>query len=248
MDTLCFPLLWNGSTLPNMVLTIGNTKGGVGKSTLAVNFAVALARLGGDVLLIDGDSPQETALTFTQLRADRGVSDYTAIALHGSAIRTQIRQQLAGKYRFIVIDVGGRDTSSLRAALTVSQLVIIPAVPRSFDLWGVDSTAELVREAREVNDDLRAVAVLNLADYQGSDNKEALELLAGIDGIEVSPHSLVRRKAYPNAAALGLSVLEHSDSSNPDGVAKAKHEFSSLFDSLALSKKGTHDNRAKTLV
>jgi chromosome partitioning protein len=36
-----------------MILTVGNTKGGVGKTTLAVNIAIARSLLGGsDVLLI----------------------------------------------------------------------------------------------------------------------------------------------------------------------------------------------------
>jgi chromosome partitioning protein len=47
-----------------MILTIGNVKGGVGKTTLAVNFAIARAASGRDVLLIDGDE-QGTARTFT---------------------------------------------------------------------------------------------------------------------------------------------------------------------------------------
>jgi cellulose biosynthesis protein BcsQ len=53
-----------------MILAVGNTKGGVGKTTLAVNLAVALALAGRDLLLVDGDE-QGTALTFTELRAER---------------------------------------------------------------------------------------------------------------------------------------------------------------------------------
>jgi hypothetical protein len=63
-------------------------------------------------------------------RPDAG---YTAVSLRGSAIRTQARQ-LAPKYNHIIIDVGGRDTGSLRAALTVAELVVVPVQPRSFDL------------------------------------------------------------------------------------------------------------------
>lgn len=210
-----------------MILTVGNVKGGVGKTTLAVNLAIALSRQGHDVLLIDGDE-QGTALAFTEIRSSykNGNPGYTAVALHGAAIRSQVRQ-LAPKYADIVIDVGGRDTGSLRAALTVAELVLIPVQPRSFDLWGVDQTADLIREAREINDQLRAVAVLNSADSQGKDNDAAADALREISGIELAPAMLVRRKAFPNAAASGLSVLEHND-------PKASEEFIRLLDFLAV--------------
>ncbi|RZT91079.1 CobQ/CobB/MinD/ParA family nucleotide binding protein, partial [Advenella incenata] len=38
-----------------MIVAIANTKGGVGKTTLAVQIAIARARAGRDVWLIDGD-------------------------------------------------------------------------------------------------------------------------------------------------------------------------------------------------
>src|SRR3546814_5718785 len=70
-----------------MILAVGNTKGGVGKTTLALNLAVARALAGRDLLLVDGDE-QGTALTFTELRADRlGQAGYTAVALTGAALR-----------------------------------------------------------------------------------------------------------------------------------------------------------------
>jgi len=210
-----------------MIIAVGNVKGGVGKTTLAVNLAIALARQGRDVLLIDGDE-QGTAMAFTELRSAQkdGKPGYTAVALHGKAIRDQTRQ-LAPKYSDIVIDVGGRDTGSLRAALTVAETVIIPVQPRSFDVWGVDQTAELVRDARHINERLRALVVLNNADSQGKDNDAAADALRGIEGIELTPHVIVRRKAFPNAAASGLSVLEHDD-------PKASEELARLIESLAV--------------
>src|SRR3989440_7075315 len=100
-----------------MILTVGNTKGGVGKTTLAVNIAIARSLVGSsDVLLIDGDE-QKTALTFTELRSSQlGTTGYTAVSLSGAALRTQVRQ-LAPKYTDIVIDVGGRDLTLIRIFL-----------------------------------------------------------------------------------------------------------------------------------
>lgn len=191
------------------IVVVGNVKGGVGKTTLAVNFAIARSKRNRDVLLIDGDE-QATAQSFTQLRAESfgGNPGYTAIGLQGAAIRTQSRQ-LDGKYQEIVIDVGGRDTGSLRAALTIANTLIVPVQPRTFDVWALDSLASLIEEARSINSHLRVRTVLNSADPQGTDNEEAAKQILDLGGFNLMETFIVRRKAFANAASAGLSVLEY---------------------------------------
>src|SRR5690242_14261963 len=125
-----------------MIVTVGHTKGGVGKTTIAINLAIARAVSGQDALLVDGDQ-QGTASQFSQLRAElQGATGYTVVQLLGSAVRTQVRA-LREKYEDIVIDVGGRDTGGLRAALTISDVLLVPIQPRSFDIWALDQLALL---------------------------------------------------------------------------------------------------------
>jgi len=119
-------------------------KGGSGKTTVATNLAVMRSAVGQDLLLIDADD-QETASDFTILRNERvpGGAGYTSIKLTGPAVRTET-MRLAGKYADIIIDTGGRDTTSQRAALSVAHILLVPFVPRSFDVWTLEKVGALV--------------------------------------------------------------------------------------------------------
>ena len=190
-----------------MKIVVGGIKGGSGKTTVATNFAVLSAQ-DQDVLLIDADD-QETATDFTVLRNERRVdgAGYTCIKLTGAAVRTET-QRLARKYATILIDTGGRDTTSQRAALTVADILLVPFVPRSFDLWTLEKVSSLVEEMRTANPDLMAYVFLNRADPRGQDNEESVEMLKEAPGLEFLQTPLGTRKAFSNAAAQGLSVVE----------------------------------------
>jgi chromosome partitioning protein len=195
-----------------------------------VNIATALAHRGQDVLVIDGDE-QGSAATFAEIRAeiaDKAV--FATIRLQGVAIRQQIKR-LRGKYDEIVIDVGGRDTGSLRAALTVADVFLVPFQPRSVDLWTGAQIGALVAEAKTVNESLRAYSILSLADAQGRDNEDAAEALRAIDGIEALPFAVGRRKAFPNAFSNGLGVIEQTPAD-----LKAVNELLSVVGALYTQK------------
>lgn len=193
-----------------MILTVGNTKGGVGKTTLALNIAVALALEGRDVWLIDGDR-QGTAQDAIAIRADRGHTPGISCAAYpdGPVLRAQVQQQ-AHKFDDIIIDAGGRDSTALRAALTLSDVLLVPFQPRSFDVWSLSQIVALIDEARSVRDGLRACAVLNCADpgEASTDNADAAEAVVDFPQLELLPTPLRRRKSFANAAGQGLSVLE----------------------------------------
>ena len=193
-----------------MILTVGNTKGGVGKTTLALLIAIERARSGRNVWLIDGDR-QGTAQTAISIRAESGAEPGIACATYpdGPTLRAQVRQQADG-FDDVIIDAGGRDSTALRAALVLSDVLLVPFAPRSYDVWALDDIAGLVDEARSVRDGLRALAVMNLADpgNASSDNTDAAAAVADVEQFEYLPTMIRRRKAFANAAGAGLSVAE----------------------------------------
>lgn len=209
-----------------MIVTVGNTKGGVGKTTLAVNLAIARAMAGRDVWLIDGDR-QGTAQTAISIRAEAGRTPGIACASYpdGPTLRAQVQQQ-AAKFDDIIIDAGGRDSTALRAALVLSDVLLVPFQPRSYDVWALNDIAALVDEARSVRDGLRCFAILNCADpgENAADNADAAAAVAETPQFDYLPTPLRRRKAFANAAGAGLCVLELKPQD-----AKASAELNSLI-------------------
>lgn len=210
------------------IVTVGGIKGGSGKTTVATNLACIAAGQGADVLLVDADN-QETAFDFTNARkADMpDAPAYTCVKLTGASVRTEVLA-MKGKYEHIIIDAGGRDTTSQRAALSVSNTLLIPCKPRSFDLWAVENVAQLVDEARIINPDLRALVFLNQTDPrgQGAENRETADELIKFASLQYLDAPLGSRKAFGHAASMGLSVVELGrEHFNP----KAVDEIAALF-------------------
>lgn len=215
-----------------MIITIGGIKGGSGKTTIATNLCVWLSKKGGDILLVDADD-QETATDFTAWREEtlNGDTGYTAIKLTGDNVRSQI-QKLTEKYHHIVIDTGGRDTTSQRSAIMASDVYLLPFNPRSFDIWTVTKVQNLIREIRSVKPtELKAFAFLNRADFRGSDNKDASENLASMEDIVFIDAPLGNRKVFSNAASKGLSVFELLPL-DEKGVFEASELFSKIFTNI----------------
>jgi chromosome partitioning protein len=207
-----------------MIVVVGGIKGGSGKTTIATNLAIIKALNGSDLLLIDADD-QETATDFSILRNDVAAARprYTNIKLTGAAVRTET-QQLCQKYEDIIIDTGGRDTSSQRAALSVADIVLIPFVPRSFDIWTLGQIETIITEMRSSNPSLRAYSFLNRADPRSQDNAGAAQLLQENISLQFIDTPLITRKAFGNASAQGLSVVEISPSDS-----KALDEIMNLY-------------------
>jgi chromosome partitioning protein len=214
--------------MADQVIVVGSTKGGVGKTTVALNIAIARAMQGRDVWLINADR-QSTASTALAIRgeADRQPVIATAHYPDEESLRSQLKHQ-RNKFQDIIIDAGGRDSAALRAALGLANTIVVPFVPRSFDVWAIADIVSLIDLARASgNEQLEAFAFLNMADATGNDNDDAVSVLADYPTLKYLNTPLTRRKSFANAAGAGMSVLEYRPKDD-----KANAELSALMQAI----------------
>ena len=200
-----------------MILACANEKGGVGKTTLAFQVAIALRLQGRDVLLVDAD-PQRSSSDIAAVRSAAGVSpELSCVSLHGKGLAEEIGR-LRKRYDDIVVDVGGRDTAALRAALVCSDLVIIPILPSQVDAWTLETMSELVGQARLFNERLKAFVFVNKADANPAMRlaDSVAAFAASLPNLSLLDARLTYRVAHRRALAEGQAVFEVS---NPDQKA-----------------------------
>jgi len=204
-------LLVNVSAVP--VISFVNQKGGVGKTTLAVHVAVALARGGPRVLLIDAD-PQGSALDWSNARPPEAGH----VAVVGLPKPTLHRQAplLGRDYDWTVIDGPPHANVLTRAAIAASDLAVIPVQPSPLDVWASEDVLALVADCEVVNPDLRARFILNRLFPRTTLGREVTDALGALPHPAPICRTVVRnRTEYAKATRAGAPALE----TQPAGAA-----------------------------
>lgn len=135
--------------LPAMRITLGNLKGGVGKSTTSVYLALGLAREGGRVLLVDADGTNRTALKWSTL-ADDWPASVTVTGWEVADLARRV-QAVAGDYEHVVIDTGPQRPAILRQALMVTDDLLITVAPSPVELEQLPDTFALAAEVDAIS-------------------------------------------------------------------------------------------------
>ena len=187
----------------SVVISLLNQKGGVGKTTLAVDLAANLTRRGARALLIDADS-QGSALDWAAARDDAPL--FSVVGLPRPSLHKEIGA-IGQDYEYVLIDGPPRVADVTRSAILAADLVRVPIQPSPYDIWAAHEVVELIEEAKVYKDALKAGFVVNRRIANTVIGRDAREALATYE-LSTLNATITQRVVFAEAAAAGRSVFE----------------------------------------
>lgn len=182
------------------VICVAQQKGGSGKTTIAANLAVAFARAGSSVALLDTD-PQGSLGRWFMARRE-GVGEDLGFSTASAWGVSYECDKLKRSFDYVLIDTPPKVDADLRPALREADLVLVPVAASQVDVWATESVLDLARRERRL-----ALIVVNRAKAGTRVLHDVGKALDAMDARRMAT-MLGNRVAYAETLGQGRGVLE----------------------------------------
>jgi chromosome partitioning protein len=174
-----------------MIIAVANSKGGVGKSTLAVHLAAWLSKQGHRVTLADCDTQQSSSQWIQE--AAPGVK---ALCLKDPDTIINDLPLLAQETDYVVADGPGSLVETSRALLLVADAAIVPCKASMLEVRALDAATKVLRQAQRIRSGMpKAMIVLSMVgrNYRlTQDMREAAAVLK----LPIAHTAMILRQIY----------------------------------------------------
>jgi chromosome partitioning protein len=202
-----------------MIITVANSKGGVGKSTLAVHLAAWLYEQGKRVTLADCDTQQSSSEWIRE-----AVPEVKAVRLDSPDVILNELPGLAQEADYVVADGPGSQTETSRALLLRADLAIVPCKASMLEIRALAKATEVLRQAQDIRGGIpKAIIVLSMVGMHYRLTMDMKDAAAALQ-LPLANKAMILRQIYADAPGQGAVVWRMGSRAR-----EAAHEVDELF-------------------
>lgn len=196
-----------------MIITIGSNKGGTGKTTTAINIAVALASKKKDICLVDADFQRSSSRWYQDRQESRITPTITLVEKYDNISSTI--EELNRKFDYVIVDVAGRNSREMITGISVSDILLAPHQASQLDLDTIQELREQITRVKDLNPNLSSYILHTMAStnptVRNNERKEFQDFLYDFPSLVLLNSCLYFRKIYRDVMPCGKSVIESNN-------------------------------------
>jgi chromosome partitioning protein len=205
------------------VITVAHQKGGVGKSTIALNLAVELGKK-YPLSVIDLDY-QKSVSIFNENRKEAGLSPLNIVLVE---TQKELMNAIDDTDGILLIDSGGFDSDLNRIAILGADIIVTPLSNNLIEIYGLEAFKKILLDLKGARPDIKSHILLNNVNPQTTKSIEELKEYVKSNSQFFSMFETVlrRRVDFAKSFELGKSVVEI------DSFSKASKELNALVSEI----------------
>lgn len=222
-----------------MIIVMANSKGGVGKSTLAVHLAIWLHERGQTVILADCDAQRSSSDWIKE-----AAPDIKTVRLTGPDDILNKLPKLGREADYVIADGPGSNNEMSRALLLKGDLAIVPAKASMLEVRALSQATLLLKQARDIRGRApKAKIVLSMVgkNYRlTQDMKDAAKSLR----LSLVDTPMTLRQVYADAPGQATVVWRMGPRAK-DAAIEIEHLFREMLPDVASRKSANHAGQRK---
>lgn len=213
-----------------MKIGVTNLKGGVGKTTVAINLAVCYAHSGYKVCIVDTDTNQNS-LQWRGVR-EENLPKILVVGTTEPKALTKTVNDLSTDYEIIIMD-GTPNLSEMNSrVILASDILLIPTRPGANDFRAMDEFFNHLNKAKSFRDNIPTCFVINEYDDRIKTFKNIKEHLKSQYDTPILNSVLKSRISYVDSCINGTGVYEHNDPKAKAEIIELSNEVLEMYEKI----------------